>query len=144
MIGLVLIYLNHLADGFLPDARLYPYLMTLIGVGVVVTALIRVYLGKEPIIDASSGKDMESSAQPELLQYRRALFFLTLIAGFYLGVWLLGFRIAALLFVFSFLRYFEQSLTYSAISAIAGLVMVEVLSRILQLVLPTSILGSLF
>ena len=136
VMGILFFVLNRNANGFLPDARLYPFVMTAMGAVLAVFALFRVLTGKEPVLDSASGKAEEESHEEQLEAYRQAGLYALLIVGFYLGIWLVGFRIAAAVFTFSFMKYSGLSAAKSAIFAAFGLVLVEVLSRLLQLVLP--------
>jgi hypothetical protein len=135
LLGVLFLWLNRIADGFMPDARLYPFVMTLVGGMLAAVAFIRVYQGKEPILDASSGKQADDRQDMQI--YRQAVAYLLYFTAFYLGIWLLGFRVASVLSVFGFMRYFGQSNVMAGVYALAGLALVETLSRLLQLVLPS-------
>jgi len=133
---IVLFVLNRVANGFLPDARLFPFVMTAVGCVLGLAALGRVLLRQEPIQDSSLGKGDDETLEKQRHAYLEAAFYLVLISGFYLGIWLVGFRLAALLFTFGFMKHFGQSTRHALSYALAGLVLIEVLSRLLQLVLP--------
>ena len=138
-VGILFFVLNRDANGFLPDARLYPFVMTATGMAIAVLALLRVFMGQEPILDSASGKTEAESDEQQRKAYRQAGLYALFIVGFYLGIWVVGFRIAAAIFTFSFIRYFGLSAYKAAAYAVAGLVLVEALSRLLQLVLPSGL-----
>lgn len=140
MVG-VFILLNRTANGFFPDARLYPYVMTIIGLAVALLSIVRVLLNKEPNMDAQNGKEWHES--PEKIQdsYLKTLAYLLVFIVFYLGIWLLGFRVASALFVFMFIRHFKHSYLQSIIFTLCGVALVEFLKRILNLEFPNALIA---
>lgn len=139
-IAILFFTLNRLANGFFPDARLYPYVMTIIGLTLAVLAFIRVFTGKEPFADIPGSDPNSNGLQQMWVPYGKAGFYLSLILVFYVGIWFIGFRLAAVIFVFCFVRFNGQTLLSSALYATAGLIMVEILGRILQLALPGGVI----
>lgn len=129
--------LNRVANTFLPDARLYPYVMTSIALLLSVLSILRVITGREPNLDAQSGRDQEGSVEQTRYAYQKIVGYMLLFCAFYFGVWIVGFRIPAVLFVFGFIRYFGHSYLQSAFYAFCGISMVEILSRLLHLELPS-------
>lgn len=140
VLSALLIVLNREADGFFPDARLYPYVMTIIGLVLAAISIVRVVLGKEPNMDAQNGKERDLSAEQTRRAYKMTIGYMLVFTAFYLGIWLFGFRIAAAVFVFGFIRYFGHTYLRSSIYSFFGVLLVEVLSRILHLVLPLGLI----
>jgi len=134
------IVLNREANGFFPDARLYPYVVTILGMVLAVLSVVRVMLGKEPNMDAQTGKDWNLSAEHTREAYRKTVVYLLMFCCFYLGIWLLGFRLASGLFVFGFIRSFGHSYASSAVYVFCGIILTEVLSRVLHMTLPVGLL----
>lgn len=128
--------LNREANTFLPDARLYPYVMTIIGILFAVLSIVRIAMGKEPNIDAQSGKDQEETEAQTRNTYRKIIAYMAVLSCFYFAIWVIGFKVSAVLFVFGFIRYFGHSYLRSTVYAFFGIVMVEFLSRLLHLDLP--------
>ncbi len=140
LLGFGFIVLNRQANGFLPDARLYPYVITWIGLFFVAFSALRLWQGKEPNEDAQNGKTDDDTEAQVRATYKSTLFYLALFSGFYLAVWLIGFRVAAGLFVFFFMRSFGHSYRWALVYALLGLLMVEGLAFILSLSLPFGLL----
>jgi hypothetical protein len=139
VLSLLLIVLNREANSFLSDARLYPYVMSIIGLVLSALSIVRVIMGREPTVDPQSGKDWDLSAEHTRDAYQKTLIYLLMFCGFYLGIWLFGFRLAAGVFVFGFIHSFGHSYGRSALYALAGLAMLEGLSRLLSLTLPNGL-----
>ncbi|GAB1269044.1 hypothetical protein NBRC116493_22970 [Aurantivibrio infirmus] len=136
--------LNREANTFLPDARLYPYVTTIMGVFLVALSVVRIIMGREPNLDAQSGKNQEETEEQTRNAYRKIVAYMAVFCCFYFSIWIVGFRISAVVFVFSFIRYFGHSYLRSTIYALMGLVMVEALSRLLSLELPPGFWHLLF
>jgi len=136
---ILFLVLNRVANTFLPDARLYPYVMTNIALLLSLLSIFRVITGREPNLDAQSGKDQNQSAEQTRHAYKKIVAYMLLFCAFYFAVWLVGFRVPAVLFVFGFIRYFGHSYLQSAFYAFCGFSMIEILSRLLHLELPPGI-----
>ena len=140
------------AREFMPDARLYPFVMSMLGIALAFFAAVRVFAGKEPREEHkrmgpgtnAETKQDEPSRENILRPYQGAAYYLLGLCLFYTGIGLLGFRLATVVFVFSFMRYNKQSLIACAIYGALGLLLVESLSRLLGLVLPAGLWLSLF
>ncbi len=137
---LLFIVLNREANSFFPDARLYPYVMTVIGLAIAALSVFRVLLGKEPNKDAQNGKEWTLSAEGTRHAYKKTIIYLAMFSSFYFGIWIMGFRIAAFVFVLGFFRSFGHNYPWSVVYALTGLMLVEGLSRVLGLVLPPGLL----
>tara|TARA_B100000959_G_scaffold268047_1_gene312300 strand:+ start:1665 stop:2174 length:510 start_codon:yes stop_codon:yes gene_type:complete len=137
---------------FMPDARLYPVVMSITGFVLALASVIRVLSGKEPTHEhnlikvevKSDARQDDAPADRSNREYRSALFYLAIICFFYVAIWLLGFRVATLVFVSGFMRYNKQSLVSCAVYAGLSLLLVEALSRLLGLVLPAGFWHLLF
>lgn len=139
---LLFIVLNREANSFFPDARLYPYVMTVIGLAIAAFSVYRVLMGKEPNKDAQNGKEWSLSAEGTRHGYKKTIIYLAMFSSFYLGIWIVGFRVAAIVFVLVFFRSFGHNYRWSTVYALTGLLLVEGLSRVLGLVLPPGLLYS--
>jgi len=137
LLVLLFILLNRIASGFFPDARLFPFVMSVAGTFFALVAFIRVWSGREPGVDPHATVALDAAETAAI--YRSALAYLALFALFYFGIWVLGFRVAAGLFVFAFIRYSGQSYRNALLFALAGLLLVESIARLLQLVLPAGL-----
>ncbi len=142
--AILFLVLNREANSFMSDARLYPYVVTILGLALCALSVVRVLTGKEPNHDVQNGKELEGDDQKIRQNYKNIIGYLLVFTAFYFSIWLVGFLISAGVFMLCFMRYFDQSYLKMAIYAVCGLIMVEALSRLLQLELPTGALLEFF
>lgn len=138
---LFLILLNRQSNDFFPDARLYPFYMTILGILLSIVSIIRVVLGKEPNVDMNAEKEWNLSSENIVRNYTLTTRYLLMFVGFYLGVWLFGFYVSSAIFVFSFIKlYGKHTLLICTLFTVFGLLLVKAISWILDLVMPTGLI----
>lgn len=123
---------------FMPGARLFPNFVAGLGVLVTLAAIIRVWLGIEP--GQGVGQTLPDPDESSWPAYRYAGIMFASICAYYLGILIIGFMPATLLFLAAFLRVHGQTWLFTVAGAILALVFVYGLSVLLGLYLPWGLL----
>ncbi|MBI4488659.1 MAG: tripartite tricarboxylate transporter permease [Deltaproteobacteria bacterium] len=126
--------------GALWESRIFPYLAALLPMAVTIPAII--------LTLAQLSLNLRSPAQKrhlgadELVRTKKGVIYFASIAAFYILIWLIGFRLAAILCVFLFLnRVAGMSRLYAVTYTIVLLAAMGVLDWALGLYWPTGVLG---